>query len=252
MTTRRTAFEIILVLGLSVGMSALYSMVSITRRVMSETPLAEQTATINRPLAPEPVFDLVYQLLAITSALVPVALVFYLVATPRRPRFATIGFDTSRVAKDSLSGLGLAALIGIPGLALYVAGVWWGVTVQIVPNALDTHWWTIPILLAHAVKASLVEEVIAVGYFMTRLASLKIPVAVVVVAHALLRATYHLYQGFGPFVGNFLMGLIFAWWFLRTRRLVPLIVAHFTIDAVAFVGYPLWTKNAPDFLTFPV
>jgi membrane protease YdiL (CAAX protease family) len=134
-------------------------------------------------------------------------------------------------------------------LALYVAGVWWGVTVQIVPTVLDTHWWTIPILLAHAVKAALVEEVISLGYLMTRLAGLNVPVALIVVAHAVLRATYHLYQGFGPFLGNLVMGLVFAWWFLKTRRLAPLIVAHFAIDAVAFVGYPLWAENAPDFLT---
>jgi membrane protease YdiL (CAAX protease family) len=249
---KRTIVEIALVLGLSVGMSALYSAVSITRRVLSETPLQEQTATINRPLAPEPLFDVIYQLLAIASALMPVALVLFLVATPRAPRFHTIGLDGSQPVKDGLSGLGLAALIGIPGLGLYVLGVWWGVTVQIIPTVLDTWWWTIPILLMHAVKAALVEEIIAVGYFMSRLLTLNIPIALIVVAHAVLRASYHLYQGFGPFFGNFVMGLVFAWWFLKTRRLAPLIVAHFAIDAVAFVGYPLWAENAPDFLTFSV
>ncbi len=252
MSKKRTIVEIVLVLGLSIGISALYSMVSITRRVMSDTPLQEQTATINRPLAPEPIFDLIYQLLAITSALVPVALVLFLVSQSRPPRFHTIGLDGSKPVVDSLTGIGLAALIGIPGLGLYAAGVWWGMTVQIVPTALDTLWWTIPVLLLHAVKAALVEEVIGVGYFISRLMSLNVPIALIVVAHALLRATYHLYQGFGPFFGNFVMGLIFAWWFLKTGRLAPLIVAHFAIDAVAFVGYPLWAENAPDFLTFPV
>ena len=249
MTKKRTIIEVVLVLGLSIGMSSLYSMVSLTRRVLSEVPLQEQTATLNRPLAPEPVFDLIYQVLAIASSLIPVALVLFLVAGNTRPRFASIGLDATRPVKDSLSGLGLAALIGIPGLFLYVLGVWWGFTVQIVPSALDALWWSVPILLAHAVKAALVEEIIGVGYFITRALSLNVPVVVVVVAHALLRATYHLYQGFGPFLGNFIMGLIFAWWFLRTRRLMPLIVAHFAIDAVAFVGYPLWTSFAPDFPT---
>ncbi len=249
MSKRRTIVEIVLVLGLSVGMSSLYSVVSITRRVMSETPLGEQTATINRPLAAEPVFDVIYQLLAIASALIPVALVLFLVAAPQPPRFGSIGLGRPRVFRDGLSGLGLAALIGIPGLALYLAGVWWGVTVTIVPTTLDTYWWTIPVLLLHALKAALVEEVIAVGYFITRLMSLNVPIGLIVVGHAVLRATYHLYQGFGPFVGNLVMGLIFAWWFIKTRRLWPLIVAHFTIDAVAFVGYPLWQENAPDFLT---
>lgn len=252
MSTKRTIVEMALVLGLSIGMSSLYSAVSITRRVISETPLQEQTATLNRPLAPEPVFDLIYQLLAIASALMPVALVLFLVSGSHRPRFGSIGLDATTPLRDGVSGVGLAALIGIPGLALYVAGVWWGITVQVVPTALDTLWWTIPVLLLHALKASLVEEIIGVGYLITRLLSLNIPIAVIVIAHATLRATYHLYQGFGPFVGNFVMGLIFAWWFLRTRRLAPLLVAHFAIDAVAFVGYPLWSEIAPDFLTISV
>ena len=250
MSKRRTLIEVVIVLALSVGMSSLYSVVSITRRVLSETPLPEQTATINRPLATEPFFDLIYQLLAIGSALVPVALVLFLIAAPQPPRFGSIGLDRSRLWADGVSGLGLAALIGIPGLALYVVGVSLGVTVTIVPTALDTYWWTIPILLLHALKAALVEEIIAVGYFMTRLMSMQVPLALIVVGHALLRATYHLYQGVGPCVGNFIMGLIFAFWFLKTRRLMPLIAAHFVIDTVAFVGYPLWQEYAPDSWSF--
>jgi CAAX amino terminal protease family. len=33
------------------------------------------------------------------------------------------------------------------------------------------------------------------------------------------------------------MGLIFAWWFQRTRRVLPLVVAHFLLDTFAFLGY---------------
>jgi len=33
------------------------------------------------------------------------------------------------------------------------------------------------------------------------------------------------------------MGLIFAWWFQRSRRVLPLVVAHFLLDVSAFVGY---------------
>ena len=57
------------------------------------------------------------------------------------------------------------------------------------------------------------------------------------VSAAVLRGSYHLYQGFGGFVGNAIMGLIFGLWFLRTRRVWPLIVAHSVIDAVSFIGY---------------
>jgi membrane protease YdiL (CAAX protease family) len=59
----------------------------------------------------------------------------------------------------------------------------------------------------------------------------------VVAASALLRGSYHLYQGFGGFVGNAIMGVVFALVFLRTRRIGPLIVAHTLLDVVAYLGY---------------
>jgi membrane protease YdiL (CAAX protease family) len=52
-----------------------------------------------------------------------------------------------------------------------------------------------------------------------------------------LRGSYHLYQGYGGFIGNAVMGVLFGLWFQRTRRVWPLIVAHFLIDAASFVGY---------------
>jgi hypothetical protein len=33
------------------------------------------------------------------------------------------------------------------------------------------------------------------------------------------------------------MGVIFGWWFTRARRVLPLLIAHFLLDAVSFVGY---------------
>ena len=46
-------------------------------------------------------------------------------------------------------------------------------------------------------------------------------------------------QGFGGFVGNCAMGLIFGRFYQRTGRTVPLIIAHTIMDAVTFVGYVL-------------
>ena len=47
-----------------------------------------------------------------------------------------------------------------------------------------------------------------------------------------------LYQGFGAFVGNIAMGVLFGWLYSRTGRVLPLVIAHFAIDAAIFVGYP--------------
>ncbi len=55
----------------------------------------------------------------------------------------------------------------------------------------------------------------------------------------MLRGSYHLYQGFGGFIGNAIMGVVFALFYLRTKRVMPLIVAHSLLDIVAFVGYEL-------------
>ena len=37
-----------------------------------------------------------------------------------------------------------------------------------------------------------------------------------------------------------LLGLIFGFFYQRTRRVVPLIVAHTILDVVSFVGYTLF------------
>ena len=61
----------------------------------------------------------------------------------------------------------------------------------------------------------------------------------VVVVSAVLRAAYHLYQGVGPGVGNLVMGVVFVLFYLRYRRVMPLVVAHLLLDVTGFVAYPL-------------
>jgi len=52
-------------------------------------------------------------------------------------------------------------------------------------------------------------------------------------ASAALRLLYHLYQGPAAVVGILPLGLVFGYWYARTGRLWPLIVAHALFDAVA-------------------
>jgi membrane protease YdiL (CAAX protease family) len=229
-------------------MSALYSVVGIFVRLAREARLSEQTATLNRSASEFEWADLAYQLLGITSSLVPVALVVFLLWQKTTPRLGALGLDASRPGADSLWGLGLAALIGIPGLGLYLLGRSLDLTVTVVPTALGEYWWTIPMLVLLALRAGILEEVIAVGYLFKRLGDLQVPLVGIVLIQAFVRASYHLYQGFGPFVGNFLMGLVFGYFFLKTGRLAPLIIAHTAIDAVAFVGYPLAVSVYPEIL----
>ena len=148
-----------------------------------------------------------------------------------------MGWRARRIRFDLGWGLGLAAAIGLPGLALYGASRALGINTTVVPEALPMLCWTVPVLLLSALHNAFVEEVLVVGYLVNRLDELSWRVPATVAVSALLRGSYHLYQGFGGFTGNILMGAVFAVFFIRFKRLTPLILAHAILDSAAFVGY---------------
>jgi membrane protease YdiL (CAAX protease family) len=90
-----------------------------------------------------------------------------------------------------------------------------------------------------ALQDGILEEVLVVGYLLSRLRMLGISSASAVAISAVLRGSYHLYQGIGPFIGNVIMGVVFGTLFLRWRRTNPMIIAHTLINSVAFIGYTL-------------
>lgn len=236
---RRLGVEIWIVLGLSLGKSGVYALVNIVARLTADTSLREQSTALNTSQSPRPYLDLTYQLLSIGFALIPVALALYLLSQNGRSALRRIGLDRARPLRDLGVGFGLAALIGLPGLGLYVLGRAIGITVEVQAAALNAAWWTIPVLLLSALQNALLEEVIVVGYLMERLRELRWGPVAIIAASALLRGSYHLYQGIGPFVGNVVMGVVFAEYYRRRRRVMPLVVAHTLLDVVAFVGYAL-------------
>lgn len=250
-TRRRVGAEIWIVLGLSLGKSAVYAVVNIVARLTAGPPLAEQTATLNASQSPRPYLDLTYQLLSIGFGLVPVALALYLLSGRGRDALARIGLDRARPARDTAWGFALAAAIGIPGLAFYLAGRALGITVQVQASALNEAWWTVPVLVLSALQNGLLEELIAVAYLYERTSDLGWNRVRFVVASSVLRGSYHLYQGFGPFLGNVVMGVVFSWFYTSRwgrRRVVPLVVAHTVLDVVAFVGYALLPAGWRDLL----
>ncbi|MFH5821586.1 CPBP family intramembrane glutamic endopeptidase [Georgenia sp. AZ-5] len=238
-TARRLRAEVLIVLGLSLGQSAVYAVVNLLARLTAGVPLAEQSTALNPPRAVRPYLDLAYQLLSIGFALVPVALALFLLSEPGRRATARIGFDGARPWRDLGAGAGLAALIGIPGLGLYALGRAMGLTVEVQASGLGEHWWTVPVLILAAAQNAVLEEVVVAGYLVERLERLGWRPAAVVATSAVMRGAYHLYQGIGPFVGNAVMGVVFAQYYRRRRRTMPLVLAHTLIDVVAFVGYAL-------------
>ncbi|KHK98436.1 CAAX protease [Microbacterium mangrovi] len=232
-------WEIAIVLGLSLGQAAVYSILTLVQRLAAPTPLGKQSTALNQSQSPVPWLDVTYQLLDIVFSLMAVALAIYLLWRPGRSGFRRIGLDLTRPGRDLAGGAVLFLGIGIPGIALYAVGRLAGITVSVQASPLDTAWWTVPVLILSAVRSGLQEEVIMVGYLFTRLKQLGWGSWTMIVASALVRGSYHLYQGIGPFFGNFAMGVVFGWAYRRWGRTAPLVVAHTLLDTASFVGYPL-------------
>jgi membrane protease YdiL (CAAX protease family) len=230
-------WEIVVVFAVSLGASGVYALVSYIGSLTARQSLAKQHATLNGSLSPgRPLLDLFLQLTNITLALAPVLLVFYLLARAGEGP-ATIGLDRSQPGKDLARGAALAAVIGGSGLGLYLAAYHLGMNLNVVAENLPDVWWRIPVLLLSAAQNGILEEVIVVGYLLSRLEKLGVKTPVAIALSACIRGSYHLYQGAGGFIGNATMGVIFAVLYKRWGRVTPLIIAHSLIDAVAFVGY---------------
>jgi uncharacterized protein len=152
---------------------------------------------------------------------------------------AGVGLGRFRWRPDLLGGVGLAALIGVPGLGFYLVARALHMNASVIPSGLGDTWWRVPMLVLTAFADGWAEEVIVVGYLLTRLGQLGVSPRAALVWSSLLRGTYHLYQGFGAGLGNIVMGLVFGYAWQRTGRLWPLVVAHGLIDTIAFVGYAL-------------
>jgi membrane protease YdiL (CAAX protease family) len=236
----RAAREVLLLLGLSLGQSAVYSVLGIIERLTRNVPLARQTATLNASATPDrPWLDLAYQLAGIAFGLVPVLLALYLLSRTDPPAGRRIGFDLTKPGFDLGFGALIAAGIGVPGLGLYLGARALGMNTDVHASGLADNWWTIPVLIAAAAQNAVLEEVIMIGFLFTRLGQRGWRLPLIIAVSALVRGTYHLYQGFGGFVGNALMGAVFGLIYLRWKRVGPLVVAHTLLDVAAFVGYAL-------------
>lgn len=235
----RLRWEILLVLAATLGQSAVYSVLSLVRSLLRPIPLGQQQTQLNPTRDETAIWDAVYQLLSVLFDLALVALVIYLLWEPGRSALRRIGLDFSSFGRDVGRAVALLVVIGVPGLALYALGRALGLTVAVQASPLDAAWYTVPLLVLSALRAGLLEEVILLGYLFDRLRRLGWGWWPIILASAGLRAAYHAYQGFGPLVGNFAMGVVFGWCYRRWGRVMPLVIAHTLIDIIAFVGYPL-------------
>jgi membrane protease YdiL (CAAX protease family) len=228
--------EIVVVLMLSLLASAAYAVIDLLSAPIAGVYVAaaDQSSLFAKQVA------------GFVFGLAPVFLVLHLV---RRSGEGSrgIGLDGDRPAQDLGRGALLFAIVGTAGLGVYLLSVQLGANRFVVPVPPLHHWWTVPALLLNAAGAALKEEVIVVAYLVTRLRQIGWSDRRSVAASGLLRGAYHLYQGFGGFAGNLVMGLLFAWIFTRTRRAWPFVVAHFLLDVGAGVGFILFRRHLPGF-----
>jgi len=230
-------WEIIVVFAVSLGGSALFAIINLIGSLTAPKALSSQQAVLVGSMAPgRPLLDLTLQLASVLTTLAPVALVFYLLAREGEGPSA-LGLDTTRAASDVARGAVLAAVIGGTGLALYIAAFHLGISLNVVPETLPSVWWRIPVLVLDAAQNGILEEVLVLGYLLRRLDQLGWTPAKAIALAAVVRGSYHLYQGFGGFIGNAILGVIFGVLYKRWGRITPMVIAHTLIDTGAFVGY---------------
>jgi len=235
-TRRQLGLEVVLVLALSLGASGVYALLDLIKGLLARVPLAQQSTTLNPPADTHAWLDITYQVVGLALGLAPVLLVAYLLIRSGES-IAAIGVDATQPADDLAWGIGLAILVGAVGLGFLFAAKALNLNRQIIVGGGATHWWDVGLLVGQAGGAAISEEIIVGGFLLHRFRQLGWGDGRSLVTAALIRGSYHLYQGWGGAAANAVLGLFFGRIYQKRGRVMPMLIAHFLIDAVAFVGY---------------
>ncbi|MGZ4153492.1 MAG: CPBP family intramembrane glutamic endopeptidase, partial [Actinomycetota bacterium] len=212
---RRLLFEeVLVVLSLSLLASAVFAIIDLlSAPLRGVTVFAANQST-----------QVAQQIASFVFGLAPAWLVVYLVRRSGEG-VGAIGLDLLEPRRDLALGAALFVVVGLGGIGVYLGSIALGVNRFVVPVPPLGHWWTVPVLILNAIEAGVLEEFIA-AYLITRLQQLRLTPMAAVGLSALLRGSYHLYQGWGGFLGNLAMGALFGFVFVRTKRAWPLVIAH--------------------------
>lgn len=164
----------------------------------------------------------------------PVLLIAYLVIRSGEG-MRGIGLGRFDPRKDGMVGLGLWVASFV--LVLILAWIFSPLgqrDVDFLPTELPL-WFRWVDALVIAGTAGITEEVVVRGYAQTRLEQLKAPTPVILLLPTALWGVLHLYQGASAALTIFCLGMLYAWYFYRTRRLWPIIIAHGLFDLTQLV-----------------
>ncbi|MEJ6549712.1 CPBP family intramembrane metalloprotease [Corynebacterium sp. USCH3] len=249
---RAIRWELLIVLAVTFGASGVRSALRLLEAAARPEGLGEQSTTLNARQSALTWLDPAFQLISTGVLVAWGGLALFLLLRHVPPTLVRTAVDDGQGKpataprnvlslrprwRDALPGVGLAALIGVPGLVLYVGAVQLGLSKEVIPTGLDRSAQDLLLLILNSWANGFAEEVLVVAWLCCRLRQLRVPWMWVFLASAVLRGSYHLYQGYSAGLGNMVMGLVFVWFFYRTGRVWPLVIAHGLIDTVAFVGY---------------
>jgi membrane protease YdiL (CAAX protease family) len=146
-------------------------------------------------------------------------------------------FGIQPTVKDSLWGVGivLGYYLGFVILVTVLANVWPQAVLAASRIRLKGGPFDWPSITAVSLVNPVFEEVFVCGYVISALKE-RFGTTTAVNVSAGIRVFYHFYQGALGVLGTAPMALLFAYWFARTGRLWPLIVAHALQDFTALAA----------------
>ena len=158
---------------------------------------------------------------------------------------AELGLDPSwrQGARSIALGVALRAAQGLV-LAVALALVDWihsTVIWALLGQRISTDAWrwapdvAVAAILGFLVLNSIFEELFVCGYLISRLGDER-GLWFALGVSTVIRLSYHLYQGLAPIPLHVATGLIFGYWFARTRQLWPLIFAHTYLNLLSEIG----------------
>jgi membrane protease YdiL (CAAX protease family) len=159
--------ELVVVLAVTFGLSGAYAVLDLVSALLAPADLGEQTAALNVSRSEHSWLDLAYQALGVLRLLAWALLPLVLLAHSGLGARA-VGLVRDRPGRQIAWGLALTAVIGVPGLALYLGAVAAGVNLQVSASGLGETWWRPVVLVLSAAGNGAAEEILVVGYLLIR------------------------------------------------------------------------------------